>query len=355
MKHFLAVLIFGFLIPAWGAGPESPRFEPRRDSSDACWVGRGFGYGVQICPTAAELRSASGSNLRMRFDHGSTPSVIRGESALSSVSNYFNGADPSRWRRGVHQWATLRAEGVYPGIDLLYHSERGSLEFDFVIAPGADPNLIHMSVEGREIVVDNQGDLRDSQSGELLLGAPRAYEVDESGQRVSIPSAFRRERGHQVGFRVRRRNRAKTLVIDPIVTYGTYLGGTGSDTVVAVEQGSDGSSYVAGQTTSVDLPQAVSLDSLLNRPITLFLSRTTRPMERSCTRTTSAAIARIWLLDWPWIRKGGPLSLAARAAITFPRHPERCIGIWKAAPPTRSLFVSAPMEARSSIQRIWVW
>jgi hypothetical protein len=117
MKHFLAALILGFSVPAWSAALElprqdAPRFEPRRDASDACWVGRGFGYGVQICPTTAELRAASGANLRLHLNHGSGAGGIRGERALSSVSNYFRGADPSQWRRGVQQCASLRTKGV---------------------------------------------------------------------------------------------------------------------------------------------------------------------------------------------------------------------------------------------------
>jgi hypothetical protein len=201
---------------------------------------------------------------------------------LPGVTNYFIGNDPKRWRSGVAGYARVRCESVYPGIDLVYYgNDEGRLEYDFIVAPGADPNQIALSIEGaRSVELDPAGELIiGTATGEIRQPAPRIYqEVD--GERRQIAGRYRlleeREIGipHSafptptVGFALEEYDASRALVIDPEIVYATYLGGAltspyeGEDaTDVAVDE--EGSVYIVGTTASADFPTRNPLQGVL--------------------------------------------------------------------------------------------
>ena len=126
--------------------------------------------------------------------------------------------------------ARVRQSNIYPGVDLVYHGDNSGLEYDFVVAPGADPKRIRLSFSGmQKIVIDPSGDLRlHTEYGELTQHKPIVYQTVD-GERRFISGAFERVGKTLVGFRIGTYDHAKELVIDPAVEYATYFGGSSSD------------------------------------------------------------------------------------------------------------------------------
>ena len=178
---------------------------------------------------------------------------ITGIEELAGKSNYLVGRDARQWRTGISHFARVRYEGVYPGIDLIFYGHQGELEYDLVIAPGADPRAIALSFEGAASpALDDQGDLVLLTSvGPVRLRKPVVYQ-EAGGIRKEIAGGYIL-RENCVGFRLGAYDARQPLVIDPVVTYSTHLSvnGWGHDVAVdtlgnAYVSSSDGSNaYVA--------------------------------------------------------------------------------------------------------------
>jgi hypothetical protein len=228
------------------------------------YLARGQGYTLFLTPGAAVLglRSPSAGNptewLRLVL-HGATQNpLIRGEEALSCRSNYFVGSDRTEWRTNIPNFARIRYEQVYPGVDLVYYGRQGRLENDFELNAGIDPSVISLGLEGADrIRVDSTGDLVLAVAGnEVRLQQPRAYQVDGEKQR-EIPIRYQ-VHGRSASFVVGEYDRHQKLVIDPVLTYSTYLGGTGGDEAFSVAVDSEGDAYVTGVTASINFPTTSS-------------------------------------------------------------------------------------------------
>ena len=192
--------------------------------------------------------------VRMRFGGAVSP---RGTSRLEGVSNWVVGDDPTRWRSGVASFREARYEAVAPGVDLVWHGTRRALEYDLLVAPGADPSAFAMQIDGAaSIAVDAaSGELvvRTEQGGELRHSRPKCVQIID-GQERSPASRFVVE-GARVRFEVPQYDRTRELVIDPQLDLSTYLGGsTGQETAWAIATGPTGDLYVAGTTSSFNFP-----------------------------------------------------------------------------------------------------
>ena len=108
---------------------------------------------------------------------------MSGAGRLPGNSNYFIGKDPSKWRTGIPTYARVKYEGVYPSVSLVYYGTRGNVEYDFVVAPGADPGRIAMAVDGG-LSIDERGDLMvATEVGDVRFQKPLAYQaVGASGR-----------------------------------------------------------------------------------------------------------------------------------------------------------------------------
>src|SRR5205807_435954 len=150
-----------------------------------------------------------------------------GMEELPGKANYFIGNDPHKWRTNVPTYARVKHANVYPGVDLVYYGNQGELEYDFVVQPGADPNAITLGFDGVDrLDVDSHGDLVLSTAGRSLhFRKPVVYQEEDS-RRHAIAGGYVRKGPHQVGFRVAAYDLARTLVIDPVLSYATYLGGS---------------------------------------------------------------------------------------------------------------------------------
>src|SRR5439155_17798981 len=165
---------------------------------------------------------------------------------LPGKSNYFIGSDPKKWRTDVPTYAKVKYEGVYPGIDLVYYGNQRQLEYDFVVAPGADPKAIALKIEtGSSKLENRKAQLRVDASGDLVVEADgtevRFHKPVVYQPKGSLNSEFRIQNSefiegryvltadNRVTFEVANYDRSKGLVIDPVLVYSTYLGGSVGD------------------------------------------------------------------------------------------------------------------------------
>jgi len=182
---------------------------------------------------------------------------------LAGLTNYFVGNNPTKWHSNVPQYSSVSYEDVYPGVKMVFHGQQRQLEFDFVVASGADPARIGLGFSGaHRLSTDGQGNLiLTSSAGSLLVHKPVAYQ-EENGARHLVDAGFVLKAANEVGLKLGSYDRSRELVIDPSVTsttYATYLGGTAEDDAYAVAFDSSGNAYVTGQTKSTNFPTASAL------------------------------------------------------------------------------------------------
>jgi len=235
-------------------------FEPNQGQTDpqVKFLSRGHGYRLFLTSREAVLTlagPAANLTLRMKLMGANAAAELEGLDRQPGFSNYFIGSDPRRWRRHVPQYARVRCRQVWRGIDLVYYAHEGQLEYDFEVAPGADPRAIQLAFEGTERVrVDRTGDLVLTARGrEVRLRKPVIYQAWE-GRRSFVEGGYVLLGPRRVGFRVSQYDPSRALVIDPVFNFSTYLGGSGVDEAYAVAVDSAGQAHIAGRTWSADFP-----------------------------------------------------------------------------------------------------
>ncbi|HET9447798.1 MAG TPA: SBBP repeat-containing protein, partial [Steroidobacteraceae bacterium] len=231
-------------------------FEPAQVAG--AYVARGAGYLLELSTQASTLhlaRADGGTSLKLQLiDAQAAPAQAEG--ALPGVSNYFIGKDPARWRTSVPHFQRVRYTDVYPGIDLVYYGAGRELEYDFIVAPGASPAAIRFGYEGAlSLRIDSAGNLRVGvEGGEVVHRKPVVYQQLANGARAMISGAFRVARS-VVSFEIGKYDTRLPLVIDPVLTYATYLGGTAdNEEVTSIAVDGAGAVYVTGQTLSTNFP-----------------------------------------------------------------------------------------------------
>jgi Beta-propeller repeat len=226
------------------------------------FLSRGPGFALFLTSTEAVLvaqkpASAHGrAVVRMQLVGARGQPHARGLQELPGRSSYFIGKDPRQWRSAVPTYARVEYPDVYPGIDLVYHgTPERSLEYDFVVAPGADPTAITLSFHGSDRVeLEPDGDLvLHGPAGPIRFHKPVAYQAS-SGIRNEIPAGYVLNDNAQVGFQVAAYDTSAPLVIDPVVTaYAVLLGGSSIDQAFGLAF-SNGSTYITGNTVSASFP-----------------------------------------------------------------------------------------------------
>ncbi len=282
-------------------------FEANRGQMDkkVQFIARGQGYGLFLTPTEAVLslnKSApaetknskslrqslsvpngktpsktikssqeKATTLRMKLVGGNPIPQVKGLDELPGKVNYFRGKDPKQWRTNIPTYAKTKYEKVYPGIDLIYYGNQRQLEYDFIVAPGADPKAVRLSFQGTDkVAIDAQGDLvLHTADGDVRLHKPVAYQTID-GQRRSVDARFvlhdapspsrkanqRQEKiiHPQIGFQLAAYDATQTLVIDPVLAYSSYLGGSYFDAGEDIAVDSEGNAYITGKTSSSNIP-----------------------------------------------------------------------------------------------------
>ncbi len=254
-------------------------FEPNVGQADSAvrFLAHGSGSGVFLASTGVTLsiggpQGSSGQRGFRASDPPTAPSAIGilgltfvganraaqviATDRLAGVSNYFIGNDPSAWRTGVPRYARVTYWNLYPGIDLTFYGNRqGRLEYDFTVAPGADPSLIRLAVRGQhDLTLDPSGDLAlDLGTRTVVQRRPLIYQPTGLARQV-IPGGYAVQ-GDRFGFSTGAFDPTRPLVIDPEVEYSTYLGGSGDDLGdVQPTVDNAGHVYICGNTDSPDFP-----------------------------------------------------------------------------------------------------
>jgi hypothetical protein len=300
-----AISVFAVILPALGfaergnppAAP-SPRskaelltaplsFEPNQGQTDpeVQFLSRGSGYALFLSPGEVVLnlertRAASGLQPQAQDTEPALVETVRmsliGANAKANglglgpergVVNYFIGNDPTQWHSGIPTFSKVSYSQIYPGVDLVFYGNRQQLEYDFVIAPNADPGRIAWRIAGARAGVDAAGDLvLTTSSGAANFKKPLLYQM-EGEKKTSVEGAFA-VAGDHVRFRVGNYDHSRALIIDPVLSYATYLAGSNADYIgratgpgilqVGTSQGiavdSEGSVYATGYTYSLDFP-----------------------------------------------------------------------------------------------------
>jgi len=246
--RFLTVALF--LVPCFAAKlPNLPvYFEP--NLGQAPRTVRFISPGLLISP--AEVTFLSDGGVRMVLEGGNPDAVIEGAEPLPGVSNYFLGNNAKDWKPNVPHYGRILVKQVYPGIDLVYYGNGTKLEFDFIVAPGADPRVIRLRFPGAQPAIDAAGELvvRDG-SDPIRLRKPDLYQ-QVAGVRKPVGGRFFLDGRKRVRFAVETYDKSIPLVIDPVLSYATLLAASvASGTGVSVDPA--GNIYLAGNTTSAFL------------------------------------------------------------------------------------------------------
>ena len=238
----------------------------------------------------------SASVLRMRLVGANPTAEVSGLDELPGKSNYFIGNDPKKWRTDVPNYAKVKYESVYPGVDLVYYGNQRQLEYDFVVAPGADPSAIRLNVRARlaspkgaqraaPLRIDSNGDLVVGVAGdEVRFHKPVVYQsataqssspatgqsplqspaTGTSESRHYLDGRYVLQAGNQVRFQVDAYDRTQPLIIDPVLVYSSLVGGSLRDVGWGIAVDASGNAYLAGEAQSVDFPRVNQIPGACN-------------------------------------------------------------------------------------------
>src|SRR5438552_1638880 len=252
---------------------------------DVRFLARGSGYSLYLTAGEAVLvltkpnpdaTRARGTPVVVRMSLvGAAPKPpVSGLDELPGKANYLIGKDPAKWRTNVPTYAKVHYRAVYPGIDLVYYGNQRQLEYDFVVAPGADPERIVLGFQGGErLEINAEGELvLHAGGGALRQQKPVIYQ-EINGVRTRIEGRYVLKDAHRVGFQVAAYDQSRPLVIDPTLVYATYLGGSISDDGYGIAVDAAGSAYVTGLAGSTDFPTASPLQAASGGGTDAFVSR----------------------------------------------------------------------------------
>jgi len=241
-------------------------FEPEAGQGDAAhdgFIARAGRYAARLTPAGAQilLRRAAGpgeagapapARVGLRLVAANPDAAGAGAGPIRGWSHYYLGNDPAAWRTHVPNYARVEYAAVYPGVDVAWHGDPGGLEFDFIVAPGADPGRIRLAFDGVEgMRLTPEGGLRlATAAGDLTLRRPLAYQ-ERAGRRDIVEAAFDPSGADgAVRLRLGAYDPSRRLIVDPVISYADYLGGSDEDAGLAIAVDAGGNRYVAGSTDS---------------------------------------------------------------------------------------------------------
>jgi len=257
----LSVLLLSLLLRDQSREPAGPRVTDvaralHFEDHGGRFVARAPGANLLVTPSRCTLQAAQGDPLMLEIVGANEAARATGRDPLAHKVHYLRGRDRNRWRTNVATYGKVAIDAVYPGVDLLYYGNERRLEYDFIVAPGTDPACIALRVTGAEhVAIDPAGDLvARGPDGELRQRRPVVYqEIDGAHVRRDGEYALRAD--GTIGFEIGEYDRTRPLVIDPVVAFATYFGGSGNDvTFSGTATDAAGNLYTTGWTSSLDFP-----------------------------------------------------------------------------------------------------
>jgi hypothetical protein len=257
LKRSQLLLAIAVLLGAT-AKAESPygklplQFEPNAGQADprVKFLARGPGFSLAL--TATEARMPGG--LRMAFSAANERAPISGLDPLPGKVNYLSGNDPAKWHTSIATYGKVKYQQIYPGVDLLYYGKAGRLEYDLIVAPGADPSTIRFRLDGAKFVLDRNGDIvLNAGRNEVRLSKPDVYQMNGNVKK-RIGATFAINKNNEVRFQLAKYDHRRALVIDPVVLYASYLGGSQNSYISGVAVNASGQLYVTGYTYTTNFP-----------------------------------------------------------------------------------------------------
>lgn len=234
-------------------------FEPNQGQSakQVKFLSRGQGYTLFLTPDEAvfSLRNSDKKSvLRMKLVGADANAKLNGQQALHGKVNYLIGNDRKKWRTGIPTFRQVQYDDVWAGIDMVWYGTQTELEYDFVVKPGNSVSQIRLSFEGADkIRLDDKGSLIINSNGEEVKhSAPTIYQ-ESSGDRVAVSGKYVITEANEIGFEVGDYDHSKSLVIDPILIYSSYIGGDSQDQGFAVAANNNGEAYLAGESSSSEV------------------------------------------------------------------------------------------------------
>ena len=255
-------------------------FEPNQGQNDPAvkFVSRGDGYALFLTSDEAVFKLGGTAKkpavLRMKLLGANPATPVSGAAPQPGVVSYLSGNDEKRWHPAIPTYGKVSYPRIYPGVDLLFYGNQSQLEYDFVVTPGADATQIVWQIDGAAASLDSDGDLLLTFVGGLLTFKRPVLYQREGEARTAVDGSFA-VAGNQVRFKLGPYDHSKALIIDPVLSYATYLAGSNSDIIgtptgpgiaqAGVSQGiavdSSGSVYVVGSTMSLDFPTQNVIDA----------------------------------------------------------------------------------------------
>jgi Beta-propeller repeat len=222
-----------------------------------------------------------GLRLEVHFRGASREVRLEGEEPLEGKANFLIGNQPANWRTALPVYHQIRYRDLYPGIDMTYGGMGKRIKSEFRVAPNADPRRIRLDYSGASsLTIDANGRLQirglvigDDGHMEVREEAPVVYQEDSDGTRVYVPARYELHDGHTVSFGVGAYDRSKPLIIDPVLSYATYLGGSGMSAVTGVAVDTSGNLYVTGWTESIDFPIHDALQAANQGGVDAFVAK----------------------------------------------------------------------------------
>jgi hypothetical protein len=277
MRHTITLLLLaaGFTTLAADTQHSLPIFFiPNAGQTDSTirYIAQTRGMTVEFARDFA-VYQIHGAQLRVRFA-GANPNVsMEGAAAMAARANFLIGDDPAAWHTGVPTYGGIVYRNLYPGVDMHYTGSDPTLKSEFLVARGADPNQIRLEYPDADehISIDAHGDLVvRAGDAELREQAPVAYQ-ESGGVRHTVRASYRIVHGNSVAFDLGDYDPALPLVIDPTISYSTYLGGTGMSAITALAVDASGSLYAAGWTEAIDFPVSNAIQAVNRGGVDAFV------------------------------------------------------------------------------------
>jgi hypothetical protein len=233
-------------------------FEQNRGQAhpDVRYLARARGYNLFLTDRQMVMVLATGRVLRFGLGGGAASPRLRALDQLPGATNYLGQSGRQGGRvTGVPTFGRISYQEVYPGIDQVFYSREGQLEYDLLVAPGADPGRIRLRLEGADRIESGAGGdlVMQVDQHELRLRRPVAWqEID--GRRVPVDCRYLDDGGEGIGLKLGDYDPRHRLIIDPVIQYATYVGGSAGDAVLDLAVDGAGQAYLTGWTLSVDYP-----------------------------------------------------------------------------------------------------